>query len=29
LILEVYDAMAEAEATGVSYSSPFETVGKK
>jgi hypothetical protein len=28
LILEVYDAMAEAEATGVSYSSPFETAGK-
>ena len=29
LILEVYDAMAEAEVTGVAYSSPFDTVGKK
>jgi N-6 DNA Methylase len=29
LILEIYDAMAEAEATGVPYSSPFDKVGKQ
>lgn len=29
LILEIYDAMAEAEATGVPYVSPFDKVGKK
>lgn len=28
LILEIYDAMAEAEATGVPYGSPFDETGK-
>jgi hypothetical protein len=28
LILEIYDAMAEAEATGIPYASPFDGAGK-
>jgi hypothetical protein len=29
MILEIYDAMAEAEATGVPYASPFDEAGKQ
>ena len=28
MILDIYDAMAEAEATGTSYDSPFDKAGK-
>lgn len=29
MILEIYDAMAEAEATGILYKSPFDEAGRK
>ncbi|MDA4088087.1 hypothetical protein MHAS_02732 [Mycolicibacterium hassiacum DSM 44199] len=29
LILEIYDAMAEAEKTGVPYVSPFDEAGER
>ena len=29
LILEIYDAMADADASGAPYSSPFDKVGTK